>query len=282
MPSKKDNTLASVISDLSAPWRDEQLKFRIQGMDKNNRPPQWAQVAAYVDARDVEERFNEVCAKYDGEWHNDVEIIRRTPVGDKGEYEVVAKATVSLDIAGHVFRHADYGIGGDEKAAASDALKRAAVLFGMDGAYRGHDIWLGKGEFDERGRIFVSDEELLERFKTGKRPSRGSGQQTQQSAGQQRRGCKDPNAPASQKAMGYAHSLMKKAGVTNKEHRAILASLITGGENVNIENMTCQQASDIIEALNGEDAKLWLDKLQEVISDGAPDEEFPPEEELPF
>ncbi len=293
MATKKKSDLEAMFEELGQPWPDEELQFRIQRV---TRDKQYAQVAAYVDARTVARRLNEVLPRYGATWDYSWEVVDDTTAEERsstGYTENVryinVRGAITIHLTnGRTITRQDVGEGNDFKSAVSDALKRAFVLFGGDGAYRGADIWLRQGEFNEKGRIMIDHAELLRRFK-GEKPNHqsSSAQSTgsQQQGGGQRK-CKDPDAPASEKAQNYAHGLMKKAGVNDKEHRAILASIITGGEKVDIEAMTCQQASDIIEAMRDEEtAKAFLQKLNEAIKDQEellPEDEFPPEEDLPF
>lgn len=102
---------------LRRPFVPEAVKFKVQATGGGDRA--WALIIAYIDARNVTARLNTVCP---GIWHEKYEA---------SEGGLICHLTVG-DIT-----HTDWGItsaGIDEmrvKGTYSDALKRAAVRFGV-------------------------------------------------------------------------------------------------------------------------------------------------------
>lgn len=125
---------------LAAPFTPEQIEWRVQGRGgKGER----AQVVAYVDARDIQNRLDAVVGM--GGWSFTWEPI----VVEGGELRV---AKGSLTIFG-VTRE-DVGAASNyepSKGAVSDALKRAAVGFGIGRhLYDLPAVWV---TLDDKGRI---------------------------------------------------------------------------------------------------------------------------------
>jgi len=123
---------------LRRPFPPEALNFKIQAQDRGD-PPRWGQVVAYLNARDVSGRLNAVCG---GRWHARYRPLaaelRPVLVGNQGQVRPDRTVFVvcSLNVFG-VIRE-DVGEARDDpqrvrapKAAYSDALKRAAVQFGL-------------------------------------------------------------------------------------------------------------------------------------------------------
>ncbi len=109
---------------LSAPFAPEQIDFRVQGGKPFARDgKQYGRVVAYIDSRTVAERLDDVVGP--GAWSFDWEPLAM----DKAEV-VTVKGTLTI----HGVGKADIGDAGEterSKAAVSDALKRAAVLWGI-------------------------------------------------------------------------------------------------------------------------------------------------------
>lgn len=106
---------------LAAPFAPEDVSFRLQGNPRDGKTS--AVVVAYLDARNVQQRLDDVCDP-DG-WSFDWQ-----PIVTNNSAVLVAKGT--LTIAG--VSKSDVGDAGQtepSKASVSDSLKRAAVLFGI-------------------------------------------------------------------------------------------------------------------------------------------------------
>ncbi len=126
---------SEILRRLAAPFRAEQISWKPQNLYPRENPTR-ALAVAYVDARDVAERLDEVLGfNWEFSWE---------PVG---EVHVHGKLTLIID--NQRITREDVGeIGeGDQaglKAAVSDALKRCAVLFGVGRyLYRLPRVWVG-------------------------------------------------------------------------------------------------------------------------------------------
>ncbi|MBB6096715.1 hypothetical protein HNR42_000127 [Deinobacterium chartae] len=106
--------LADVQKRLAAPFPSQEVGFKPQAYSRDRKR---AMLLAYVDARAVMDRLDEVVP---GEWSFEIEVIAGA---------AVPSVRGSLTIMG-VTRQ-DIGEGDTLKAAASDALKRSAVHFGV-------------------------------------------------------------------------------------------------------------------------------------------------------
>ena len=273
MPAtKKSSVWEEAFKVLGRPWEDSQLKFKIQSMAKDKKS--WAQVATYVDARDVERRLNELVS-VGILWDNEVEFVPMKEADGRTTW--AAKYTLRLFKGDESTQRTDVGLGDDPKAAASDGLKRAAVLFGMDDAYSGPRMFLREGQFTERGRILVSDEELVQVFRgkkdavgdSGSGGSRGSVQRLSSSGG--------GNSKPSEKQVNFLKSFLKKVKEQGGNPDDFLASLLDG-EKVAVEDLDRRTVSNLLDRLTKEFEEL----LRDFMSDAPEDEELPPEEDLPF
>lgn len=109
-------TLREALAELRRPFAAESVKFKVQAGGKTAE--QKALVVCYIDARHVIERLNHVVA---GDWHD-----AYTPVGKS----LVCNLTVCGVTRQDIGVMEDDAQGGP-KAVYSDALKRAAVKFGV-------------------------------------------------------------------------------------------------------------------------------------------------------
>lgn len=126
---------------LSAPFAPETVQWRpASGKGGAN---QRVQLVAYIDARDVQDRLDAVVGP--GAWSYEIEPI----VVDKGELQV-ARGRLIL----HGVSKDDIGTASNwdaSKGCASDALKRAAVQWGI-GRYL-YDLPAVWCQLDERGNV---------------------------------------------------------------------------------------------------------------------------------
>lgn len=271
MATKQSSVWEKALKLLSRPWEGSQLKFKIQSMAKDKKS--WAQVATYVDARDVERRLNELVT-LGVLWDNKVEFL---PIKEAdGRTTWAAKYTLRLFKSGESTERTDVGLGDDPKAAASDGLKRAAVLFGMDDAYSGPRMFLREGQFTDRGRILVPDEELVEVFRGRKDRIEGSSNSGSGSQGTGQRFGGGSSKP-SEKQLNFLKSFLKRVKEQGGDPDAFLASLL-GGEKVSIEDLDRRTVSNLLDRLTKEFDEL----LRDFMSDAPEDNEPPGEEELPF
>ena len=110
------------LSDLAKPFPKEAVHWRIQGSPFNGREGWTARALAYLDARDVMDRLDEVCGP--AGWQSE---ISETPQG-----RVICRLGIRTD-EGWVWKSDGAGktaVEG-EKGGISDALKRAAVPWGV-------------------------------------------------------------------------------------------------------------------------------------------------------
>lgn len=126
---------------LSAPFAPEAVEWRIQG---KAAPGQRAQLVAYISARDVAERLDEVVTP--GGWSFDWQPLHVDAQG------AVQTARGELTIYG--VTKSDVGTGSNfeaSKGCISDTLKRCAVLWGIGRyLYSLPQVW---ATLDDKGRI---------------------------------------------------------------------------------------------------------------------------------
>ncbi len=141
---------------LAEPFPEQEIQWRVEAVSKDKKR---ALVVPYVDARAVLDRLDEVVGP-EG-WFDAYEPL----VLEKGAYQVKCRLTV-LGVTKE-----DVGEGESLKAAFSDALKRAAVKFGVGRhLYRMEKTWVPyderTGRFSPPGRAGEKPEpqELIDRL----------------------------------------------------------------------------------------------------------------------
>jgi len=145
---------------LSDPFEISQLHVRVGSTSKDKTK---GLALVYLDARDVMDRLDE-CAEQS--WVDTYEYIGEGK--DKmGQSYVCFKCVLQVDNV----MHSDVGQGSEHKDAVSDALKRAAVKFGVGRyLYDTPNVWF---KMKEGGKYFqASDVEiidhLMKKMKAGK------------------------------------------------------------------------------------------------------------------
>ena len=110
------------MADLSKPFPQDAVHWRVQGtpIERNGK---WSAMAlAYIDARDVMDRLDEVCGpeNWQTEYHETAKgrLICRLSIRVTDEWVTKSDGAGDTDVEG-------------EKGAISDALKRAAVSWGI-------------------------------------------------------------------------------------------------------------------------------------------------------
>jgi hypothetical protein len=103
---------------LAAPFPARRVAWKPQAISRDRSS---ALMVAFVDARTVMERLDGVCP---GEWTFDVKLFPGSPPTARGRLTVLGLTRSDVGEAGE-------GEAGTLKAAASDALKRCAVHFGV-------------------------------------------------------------------------------------------------------------------------------------------------------
>lgn len=150
--------MEDILTRLKAPFPVESLSWRVgnkSNWDKVNKRPKdptkavKAQMLVYIDARDVQDRLDEVCG---GMWQNKFE-----QVNGRNVCSITIGNVTRSDGAG------DTDFEG-EKGGLSDAFKRAAVMFGI-GRYlynaKNFNTWVEYGEDDNDFTIVDKAREVL-------------------------------------------------------------------------------------------------------------------------
>lgn len=117
----RDPAVRAVAQALSAPFDPKDIKFKPQ-MVKNNR----ALVMAYIDARLIQDRLDDVIGVEN--WQDEYQILTDGSVMCRLRIKLGKRWITKTDV-GSPSEQPD--VGDRLKAAFSDALKRAAVKFGM-------------------------------------------------------------------------------------------------------------------------------------------------------
>lgn len=151
-------TLDEALRELRRPPAPQAVKFKLQDAIETSEGG-FAQIVSYVDARLVYDRLDHVCG---GNWFA---VCEELPAGLQPQRPVepqdkLIHVRCKLTLFG-VTRE-DVGEGQDPKAAVSDAVKRAAVQFGIARAiYAMRSPWLAEGDADSelrrnhRGRLVL-------------------------------------------------------------------------------------------------------------------------------
>lgn len=151
----------AVFEALRAPFPEEVIDVKVQAVSKDGRR---GQVVAYVDARAVMNRLDEVVGP-EG-WHDTYEVLADREVPGRNGEERLVEVKCRLTVLG--VTKEDVGEGDTLKAAFSDALKRAAVKFGVGRhLYEMEKVWV---DLDERGQF---DREAAKAALLGRRPMHG-------------------------------------------------------------------------------------------------------------
>jgi len=120
-PHPRDPAVRSITEALSAPFDPREIKFKPQ-MVKNNR----ALAIAYIDVRLIEDRLDEVLGAEN--WQDEYESLADGSVACRLRLKLGGEWVTKMDV-GSPSEQPD--LGDRLKAAFSDALKRAAVKFGI-------------------------------------------------------------------------------------------------------------------------------------------------------
>lgn len=170
--------IATIISQLRQPFPANRVDWKVQTAAGGEK----ALVVAYVDARDISERLNSVCPNqwstkftpiYQSEKINAVECSLTIRDGDT--------SSTRSDVG--VGDHEDDRLGAGLKILWSDAIKRAAVHFGVNSCvYELPAIWMegdglyikdgkvkgisgkGKKDLNDRYATWVASEPIVKRF----------------------------------------------------------------------------------------------------------------------
>ena len=144
----RDPHLQAVTDALSAPFDPTEVKFKPQ-MVKNNR----ALAMAYIDARVIQDRLDDVMGVEN--WQDEYEFLPDDSVVCRLRLHLSGQWVTKMDV-GSPSEQPDAG--DRRKAAVSDALKRAAVKFGLGRyLYRLSAAWV---DYDPVKKQFVHPPQL--------------------------------------------------------------------------------------------------------------------------
>lgn len=128
---------------LTKPFPDNELSVKVQSLSKNKDK---AMLCLYISHTDVAKRLDEV----DPGWMFETKFI-----GTVSSDAVTVEG--ALTVCG--VKRVGVGCGDDAKSAYSDALKRAAVLFGVGRhLYDQENAWVPYNEQTDRYRVFTIEE----------------------------------------------------------------------------------------------------------------------------
>ena len=131
--------VSEVLEKLSEPIPDDKIEWKVQAKDKERGIVMYV---PYIDARTVIDRLNEVLGIH---WEKEVTVQPakiRGITGTEDGYMAVCKLTIEVENkSGHILPITREGVGEGKypKDAESDALKRAALNFGV-----GRNLYDGK------------------------------------------------------------------------------------------------------------------------------------------
>lgn len=216
---------------LAQPFDLSEIQLKVQATNKDRTR---GMVVAYIDARAVIDRLDEVVGP-EG-WHDTYEVLTNTTQDGVRLVEVLCRLTV-----GDVYKE-DVGEGDSMKAAFSDALKRAAVKFGIGRyLYRLPKIW---AELDQYGNI--KDPEGVKAQLFGGKPVQREQAQAQDTRPAQQIG----GTKASDKQIALIKRLAKEIQEdASDEDIADLVSAGLGREVNDLSSLTMKEASEVIKYL---------------------------------
>ena len=138
--------MANIWEELAKPFDPNEVELKVQATTQDRKR---GMVVAYVDARTVMDRLDAVIGP--GNWRDSYYVSTDKEVNGKRVVEVICVLGVRAQEGGEWIEKQDVGEGDTLKAATSDALKRAAVKFGVGRyLYKLPKVW---ADLDERGQI---------------------------------------------------------------------------------------------------------------------------------
>jgi len=230
---------------LSRPFDPKEVEVKVQVVSKDRTK---GQVVAYVDARTVLDRLDEAVGPTG--WSDGYEVLNNGTDYD-GRRLVEVKCT--LTVLG--VSKEDVGEGDSLKAAFSDALKRAAVKFGVGRyLYRLPKVW---ADIDERGNI--KDPDAVKRLLLGSEADNAPPRVERPSQAREARPQPKDNASAPQPGgvteaqLRYIHKLWKELAADGDDIHEY-ASAILNRDVSSLKELTRSEASKLIEAIKEESA----------------------------
>ena len=113
--------MSNVIKQLKRPFPADEINWRVQSCGISNGRP-WAMVLAYIDARAVMDRLDKVVGPFN--WQDEINSLENGKTFCKLSVRINDEWITKTGVAGETNIEA-------AKGGASDALKRAAVKFGI-------------------------------------------------------------------------------------------------------------------------------------------------------
>jgi len=114
-----------IFARLRDPFQADSVSVKIQSTGQTKKGAEWALYVAYIDARDVMERLDSVLGP--DRWRDEYVVHG----AESGGWVVECRLWIDIDGSGEWMAKSDVGEGDDAKSAFSDALKRAAVKWGI-------------------------------------------------------------------------------------------------------------------------------------------------------
>lgn len=221
----------SVQEKLAAPFPLEEVEVKVQSLSRDKKR---AQVVAYVDARTILDRLDSVVGP-EG-WSDSYEVLSDAQVRNGDTTARLVEVKCRLTILGTTKE--DVGEGDTLKAAFSDALKRAAVKFGIGRyLYRLPKVWV---DVDEYGRFDVN---------AAKAAMFGGGEKGEEKV-EPKTEAKGNGGGATSKQIFLIKRLAKEVGAESEGDVLDLASAALGREVSDLQALSVGDASKVIDHLN--------------------------------
>lgn len=240
-----------ILEKLQEPFDDGRIKFKLQSKSSDGR---YGLFVPYVDARDVIERLNATGAA----WSDEYELAEAKLKLPNGSLVDGYMASCKLTVDGTTRQ--DVGEGDTPKAAVSDALKRAAVKFGLGlHLYSGNRVW---SELDDRGYPVMSHEEMLKVWRgeaEAAKPKQASApSDVASSGGTPRAG--GGGRPATEKQIKFVRMLAERNGLGTADADMLIEWY---AEKNDVDQLTSKLASELIDVLKDkEQAKELIETFQ--------------------
>jgi hypothetical protein len=230
---------------LSRPFDPKEVEVKVQVVSKDRTK---GQVVAYVDARTVLDRLDEAVGPTG--WSDTYDVLTNgTNALTKETVEEVSRLVevkCTLTVLG--ISKEDVGEGDSLKAAFSDALKRAAVKFGVGRyLYRLPKVWV---DLDEKGNI--KNPEAVKRSLLGSQTDHATLKEDSSSRPPTQDGASTRRSDSVTEAqLRYIHKLWKELAADGDDIHEY-ASAILNRDVSSLKELTRSEASKLIEAIKEE------------------------------
>ena len=249
--------MANIWEELAKPFDPSEVELKVQATTQDRKR---GMVVAYVDARTVMDRLDAVLGP--GNWRDSYYVSTDKEVDGKRIVEVVCILGIrlpdgfDLEDGSEWIEKQDVGEGDTLKAATSDALKRAAVKFGVGRyLYKLPKVW---ADLDERGQI--KDYEavkarLLSGEATSHEPERPARPVSSRNTGAAS-GASGGNDPK-RGPIGFILRLARKHAAEGESERQValeLASACFGREVKRLDDLSMDELNQLISYIKELDA----------------------------